>query len=221
MITNKLIIMEGACDGIGKSTQFKLLRDRLIKEDNKVVTHHFPSYGTMQGRLVEEYLRGTFGTPKNLSPYFVNSLYAIDRKITWDTELQKEYEHGSIVLLDRYTTSSLIYQAALMDEEEKKAFIDYVCTYEYEKLAIPKPDQVIFLQAPFEVVTKMREKRESNEGIMHDIHERDLEFMKKVYENAIFLADYLNWDTVECSTNNEMNTKEAIHEKVYQLINKN
>ena len=38
----KLIVIEGACDGIGKSTQYKMLCDRLISEGNEVVSHHFP-----------------------------------------------------------------------------------------------------------------------------------------------------------------------------------
>ena len=54
----KLIVIEGSCDGVGKSTQYKLLMDRLISDnENTIVTHHFPSYGTYQGRPVEEYLR--------------------------------------------------------------------------------------------------------------------------------------------------------------------
>ena len=218
MKKGKLIVMEGACDGIGKSTQYKLLRDRLVGENNRVITHHFPTYNTDQGLLVENYLKGKYGNISEISPYFVNSLYAIDRKITWDSELGREYEQGSIVLLDRYTTSSLIYQSALMDGEERKAFAHYVCNYEYEKLGIPEPDQVIFLQAPFEVVTRMREQRRKNDGISNDIYERDLDLMKKIYDNAVFLADYLGWDIIECSTNNEMSSIGDIHEKVYQLV---
>ena len=40
----KLIVIEGALDGIGKSTQFNLLKERLEKDGNKVVSHHFPTY---------------------------------------------------------------------------------------------------------------------------------------------------------------------------------
>ena len=66
----KLIVIEGSCDGVGKSTQYKLLVDRLSKDKNNIiVTHHFPSYGTYQGRPVEEYLRGNYGKISNLSPY--------------------------------------------------------------------------------------------------------------------------------------------------------
>ena len=64
----------------------------------------------------------------------------------------------------------------------------------------------------------MRNKRKENEGIINDIHERDLDFMKKVYDNAMFVADYLNWDMINCSTANEMNSIEEIHEKVYKKV---
>ncbi len=221
MLKGKLMVMEGACDGIGKSTQFKLLGKHLQEDGTRIITHHFPSYNTPQGRPVEEYLSGNYGSPKELSPYFINSLYAMDRAITWNTELKEEYKQGSTILLDRYTTSSLIYQAALLPTiEEKKAFVDYVYDYEFNKLQIQKPDQIIFLEAPFEVVTNLREKRKANEGIENDIHERDLEFMRKVYDNAIFLADYLDWNIIHCCEEEQMKTIESIHKEVYQLVKK-
>ena len=81
-MNGKIIVIEGACDGIGKSTQYNLLKKELEKNGN-VITHHFPSYDTSQGRGVECYLNGEFGEIKNLSPYFVNNLYAYDRAVTW------------------------------------------------------------------------------------------------------------------------------------------
>lgn len=221
MKNGKIIVIEGACDGIGKTTQFKMLKDRLEKDGNKVISHHFPSYETYQGIPVEKYLSGEYGEPKELSPYFVNSLYAMDRGITWYTDLKEKYDKGNIILLDRYTTSSLIYQSALIDDiEEKKKFIDYVIDFEYNKIGIKKPDTVIFLCAPFDLVSKMRNSRKQNEGISNDIHEKNLEFMKKVYENALFISNYLSWNIIECSSNNEMKSIDDIHENIYRLVNK-
>ncbi|MBR1936680.1 MAG: thymidylate kinase [Bacilli bacterium] len=219
MNIKKLIVMEGACDGIGKTTQFNLLKNKLIEENHNVISHHFPSYNTYQGVPVEKYLNGEYGSPKELSPYFINSLYALDRAITWKKDLKEKYENNNTILLDRYTTSSIIYQSSLIEDiEERKKFIDYVCDFEYKKLEIKEPDQVIFLYAPFDVVTKLRNKRKTNEGIINDIHERDLTFMKKVYDNAMFVAEYLNWDMVNCSKNDEMDSIENIHKKVYQKV---
>lgn len=217
----RLIVIEGACDGIGKSTQYELLKKRLQNDGYDVVSHHFPTYNSIQGACVEKYLDGEFGKPSELSPYFVNSLYAIDRAITWNKDLKQNFLEGKIILLDRYTTSSLIYQSALIDDiEEKKKFIDYVCDFEFNKLNIQKPDSVIFLHAPFNLVTEIRNARKTNDGIKNDIHERDLSFMKRVYENAMFVADYLGWNKIKCNNENSMRSIEDINNEIYTLVKK-
>jgi len=218
----KLIVIESCCDSVGKSTQYKLLIDRLRRESDKVITtHHFPSYGTYQGRPVEEYLKGNYGKISELSQYFVNSLYAQDRAITWVTGLKQEYEKGSIVIVDRYTTSSLIYQpTAVQDKEEREKLINHIYDYEYNKLGLPVPDLVIFLHAPFEVIRKLKSKRKSNDGIKNDIYERDMEFMKNVSDTSISVANKFNWSFVECANGEELRSPEEIHEDVYKLVSK-
>lgn len=218
----KLIVIEGSCDGVGKSTQYKLLIDRLIKESDKLITtHHFPSYGTYQGRPVEEYLKGNYGKISELSPYFVNSLYAQDRAITWINGLKEEYDKGGIIVLDRYTTSSLIYQSSVIENvKEREEFINYIYDYEYHKLGIPQPDLVIFLHAPFDLVRELKSKRKENDGIKNDIHESDLTFMKNVSDTSISIADKFNWSYIECIKDNELRTPEDIHEEVYKLVSK-
>lgn len=216
----KLIVIEGAADGIGKSTQYKLLIENLESDGYKVYSHHFPSYNTYQGKPAEEYLSGSFGDPKDLSPYFINNLYALDRAITWKNTLEKYYsEDNAVILLDRYTTSSLIYQSALIDsEEEKKEFINYTIDYEYNKLGIKKPDAVIFLNAPFDVITNLRNKRTANDGVSNDIHESNLEFMKKVYDNSQLVSDHLDFINIDCSLNNNMLSIDEIQCKIYNYV---
>lgn len=215
----KLVVIEGACDGIGKTTQFNLLKEHLKDDGKIVVNHHFPSYNTAQGTLVEKYLNGELGNPSEDSSYYVASLYAVDRAVTWYTKLKEEYDKGNIVLLDRYTTSTLIYQSAMIEDiEKKKEFINFVMDHEYNKIGIKKPDNVIFLTAPYDLVTNLREKRTENEGLENDIHESNREFMKKVYDNALFVANYLSWDIIECSKDGKMREKEDIHNEIYNLL---
>ena len=217
----KLIVIEGSCDGVGKSTQYKLLIERLKKENINTATHHFPSYGTYQGRAVEEYLKGNYGKISELSPYFVNSLYAQDRAVTWITGLKDIYDAGGIIVLDRYTTSSLIYQSSVIENpEERESFINYIYDYEYNKLGIPKPDLVIFLHAPFELVRELKSKRKENDGIKNDIHERDLMFMKNVSDTSISIANRFNWSYIECMEDNKMRSVEEIHEDIYKKVKK-
>ena len=221
MEKGKLVVVEGACDGIGKSTQYYLLREHLKNDGIEVVSHHSPSYNTYHGLPVEKYLKGEYGLPKELSPYFINSLYAVDRGIVWYTNFKKLYEEGKFILLDRYTTSSVIYQSALIEDIElKKSFIDYITDFEYNKIGIKKPDNVIFLHAPFDLITSMRTARKQNDGIVNDIHEIDLNFMRKVYDSSTFIADYLSWNVVECSKDDKMLGIEKIPQKVYTLSKK-
>ncbi len=215
----KLIVIEGACDGIGKTSQYNLLKKYLEDKGYNVCSHHFPTYDSKQGKLTEYYLNGDFGNPKDLSPYLVNSIYAVDRAITWNNKLKDAYDNENIILLDRYTTSSLIYQSALFESRnDKKAFIDYVMDYEYNKLGIKKPDKVIFLTADFDVVSNMRNKRESNDGIKNDVYERDNKLMKKIYDNAMFVSDYLGFDIVKCDLNGSLRSIEDIQYEIRNII---
>ncbi len=215
----KLIVIEGACDGIGKTTQYNLLKEYLVKSGKKVCTHHFPTYNSKQGKLVEQYLNGDFGNPKDLSPYLINAFYAVDRAITWQEDLKKKYEEGYIILLDRYTTSSQIYQSSLMENNEEKInFINHVENYEYEKLGLKKPDKVIFLTANYGVISNMRKKREDNEGIKNDVHERDDKLMKKVYDNSSFVAKYLNFVIINCDDDRKMKSINDIQEEIRKVI---
>lgn len=222
MNQGKLIVIEGACDGIGKSTQYQKLIDRLKQEGNKVVSHHFPTYGSYQAMPGEEYLKGSLGKKEDISPYLVNTFFAVDRAITWITKLKKEYENGSIIILDRYTTSSALYQSSLIDDlDERKKFIEYIIDYEWNKLGIKKPDKVIFLNADFEAVQNMLKLRGDNGGVENDIYEADMVFMKKVHDNAVSVAKYLNWDIIECSKDGKMLSIDEIHDKIYDVFKNN
>ncbi len=218
-----VLVIEGCGDGVGKSTQYSLLVEHLRKDGYYIATQHFPAYGTYHSKPVEMYLSGTFGTKaSDCSPYFVNNLYALDRAIVWHTILKSQFESGKLMLFDRYTTSSLIYQSAeISDVGAKREFIDFVCDYEYNKLGIKEPDRVIFLCVPFDVATQMRNARRVNEGILNDIHESDLAYQKKVYESSMFVADYLNWDMVFCNdSNSKLKSIDEIHKDVYSRVKK-
>ncbi len=216
----QLIVFEGA-DGAGKTTQCHLLSKHLIASGKTVFQHHFPSYGTYHGAIVEHFLAGDFGDASNNSPYFVNSLYAVDRAIAWRKILKEHFENGETILLDRYTTSSLLYQSAQFDDlEEKKRFIQYVLDFEYGKLGIKEPDRTIFLQLPWELTLRLIIERAKKTGVERDVFERDVEYLKRINDHKKFVAEYLSWDIIECSQGGEMLPVEEIHGKVLKMIQK-
>ena len=88
-------------------------------------------------------------------------------------------------------------------------------------MGIKKPDLVIFLSAPYELVEKMRMNRKQNDGIDNDIYEKNKELMKKIYKNALFVAEYLKFSTVFCNSNDKMRSIESIHEDIYKLVKSN
>lgn len=219
MEKGKLIVVEGACDGVGKTTQVELLKEYL-EQYGEVITHHFPTYHEVSGFLVEKYLAKEFGELKELNPYFINSLYAIDRAIVCKDKIMPALNEGKIVLLDRYTTSSVIYQAATLpiENDVKKDFIEYVMDFEYNRLGIVKPDAVIFLTAPYEVIKQIRNARKVNDGILKDIHESNEEYLMDVYNTAQYASEILGWDRVECSNGGQMRPIEEIHESIKKIL---
>ena len=215
MNKGKVIVVEGCCNGALKSMQHRLLGERLQKDGEKVVMHHFPSYGTEQGNFIKMYLACKYGELDELSPYFVNSLYAYDRAITWHGDLKDEYNNGSTILLDRYTTSSLMYQSRVIEDiNERKDFINYVIDFEYNKLGIQEPDMILFLYTPFE----LRLEYETCNDMK--VHKGDLDEMKRVYDNSLFVADYLGWEMVKCNKDDELLSSELIHNDVYSRVRK-
>ena len=42
--------------------------------------------------------------------------------------------------------------------------------------------------------------------------------MLKVYENAMFLADYLSWDKIQCNEGDKFRSIEDIHAEIYQKV---
>lgn len=221
----KLIVIEGACDSVGKTTQSRLLINRFKSEGEDVIDHHFPTYdkdGFAVDPEVRKLLDKDDPTYKNVSPYEANRVFANDRKTMWETVFKKYYEEGKILLFDRYTTSSIIYQSSKMaSQEEIKQFIKDVYHYEYGELGLPEPDQIIFLYVGFDLAMKKMEARFQETHAIKDRFEADPEGMKKIYENAMFVADYLNWPMVKCDDNNgQMRTPQDIHNEVYSLVKK-
>ena len=151
----KLIVIEGL-DGCGKSTQLELLPQNLLKNGIESKSVSFPDYDSNSSALVKMYLGGEFGKkPSDVNAYAASLFYAVDRFASYKTNWGDYYNQNGVIVSGRYTTSNAVHQTSKMDESEWQGFLDWLYDLEYNKVGIPKPDKVIFLDMPIEVSQKL------------------------------------------------------------------
>lgn len=218
----KLFVIEGV-DGSGKATQTELLFQKLCKENKNVRKISFPNYDSPSSIFVKMYLNGEFGTdPQAVNAYAASVFYAIDRFASFKKDWKTFYNDGGIVIADRYVTSNLVHQAGKIDDEhEKEYYIRWLSELEYDIFELPKPDCVIFLDMPPEYSLKLREKRNAlKQGLEKDIHEADITYLKKSYDNAVHIARNQDWEMIHCVKDGEILSVEEIHKEIMQRISK-
>lgn len=215
-----LISIEGT-DGSGKQTQTAKLYDRLSKKYT-VRTIAFPDYKSEGSTLVKMYLRGDFGSnPKDVNAYTTSCFYALDRYSSYIMDWSKDYLNKDIIISDRYTTSNMIHQCSKIEnKEEKIEFLEWIEDLEYNKLNLPKPDLVLFLNVEIDYSLNLIENRNNKMTgkSEKDIHEKDKEYLRKSYYNALEVAKIKNWKLIDCIENGKMKTIEEIHELIYKEV---
>lgn len=214
----RLIVIEGL-DGSGKSTQLDLLYENLRKKGIDCKTVSFPDYDSPSSTLVKMYLKGDFGKkPSDVNAFAASVFYTVDRYASFKANWGNYYENDGTVVAGRYTTSNAVHQASKLPENEWESFLDWLYDFEYNKIGIPKPDKVIFLDMPTEVSQKLLTKRYKGDDTKKDIHESDIEYLKKCRKAAVFTANYSGWETICCAKNGEARTIEDIAEDVLNSV---
>lgn len=219
----KLIVIEGT-DSSGKETQTKRLFEKLEEKGLKVKKISFPNYDSPACEPVKMYLSGAFGEDAmKVNPYPVSTMYAIDRYASFKTDWEKFYNEDGIIVTDRYVTSNMVHQASkIKDLDEKKQYLNWLEDLEYEKMGIPRPDLVIFLNMPTDMAIRlMAERKNKITGEeKKDIHERDKEYLRESHANACKIANTYNWKEIKCSDGERIKTIEEIGEEVFSLVEK-
>ena len=208
-----IIDIEGT-DGCGKKTQTDLLYNYLINKGYKVKKISFPQYESESSALVKMYLRGDFGEDANeINPYQASMFFAVDRLATM---LKIKVEDYDYILFDRYVPSNMIHQSTKIgDEKELNSFLDWITDFEYNKLGLPKPDKILFLDVPVEISIKLaRQRADLKNGEQKDIHEKDDNHLIDAYKKAKYVSNKFNWITVDCVENNNLKTIDEIHKDI-------
>ena len=211
----KLIVIEGT-DGSGKSTQFRLLSQRLTEENREFKHLVFPRYSEPSSALIRMYLGGEFGgSPADVNAYAASAFYAVDRFASYKQDWGKWYEDGGLVLSDRYTTSNAVHQASKEHGEKQAEFLKWLYEFEYDKLGLPRPDLTIYLDVPTDFTEKLLRGREAATNTHADIHEKDMADLAACRATGGAAAKFYNWTVIECVRNGTMRSIEDIHQEIY------
>ena len=131
-----LVNLEGI-DGCGKSTQSKLLQEKLEEEGEKVIILKEPTKRP-HGQKLWDVLHGK----RKATNEEILELFVLDRIQHVEEKIQPALDDGTVILMDRYYYSSMAYQVAggidVEEIREKHAFA-------------PKPDIVLIFDLPVSI----------------------------------------------------------------------
>lgn len=214
----KLIVIEGT-DGSGKSTQFRLLTQRLEAENQEFRKLVFPQYQEESSALIRMYLGGAFGSnPADVNAYAASTFYAVDRYASYKKVWGEWYESGGLVVSDRYTTSNAVHQASKEPESKQEAFLKWLYELEYDHMGLPRPDLTIYLDVPTDYTEMLLRSREQSTNTHADIHEADTAYLATCRRMGKKAAKFYNWTVIECVRDGKMRSMEDIHEEIYRHV---
>ena len=216
----KFIVIDGT-DGSGKATQAEILIKRLEQEGQSVFKTSFPQYGKKSAGLIEEYLHGAFGSAEEVGPYRASVFYACDR-YDGSRAIKQALDEGKIVIADRYALSNMAHQGGKIDDaSERQKFFAWLENLEFSIFQIPRPDLNLILHVAPEIGQRLVDNKDErvylNDG-KRDLHEADINHLKKAEKIYLELSRLPETKLVECVENGEIMTREKIAELVWEEV---
>lgn len=214
----RLIVIDGL-DGSGKATQSRLLCERLSAMGYRVKQLTFPDYDSDSSAPVRMYLSGELGdSADDVNAYAASSFFAVDRIASYIRRWRSDYESCDFLIADRYTTSNIIHQMSKLDDSERRSFCDWLFDYEYHRLGIPAPDIVLFLDVDPAVSQRLIAGRYDGDESKKDIHEKDVSYLLRCRESALWAIAHLSWTVIDCSADGALKSVDAISDLVFDAL---
>uniref|UniRef100_A0A0N5AXB4 Thymidylate kinase n=1 Tax=Syphacia muris TaxID=451379 RepID=A0A0N5AXB4_9BILA len=195
MSRGALIVFEG-CDRVGKSTQVRLLLDKLRKHGYKAETFAFPDRSTDLGKFIDQYLKANV----DMEPREAHLVFSANRQAAVE-KMRKKLFDGCHIVVDRYAYSGIAYTIA------KKTMDLGLEWAQLQDVGILKPDCVIF----FDLTPEMASSRS---GFGAERLEA-LELQKRVYTVMKKLGEQNKdiWKDVDASL-----PPETVSENVWKIV---
>jgi len=214
----KLIVIDGL-DGSGKATQCACLCETLSGMGYRVHPLTFPDYDSPASEPVKMYLHGQLGaSPDDVNAYAASSFYAVDRIVSFINRWGREMDDYDFIIADRYTTSNIIHQMAKVAPEERDSFIAWLTDFEYNRLGLPAPDLVIFLDVDPAISQKLMLDRYDGNEEKKDIHEKNRAYLSRCRESAHYAIEHLGWMTVSCDDGDSIRPIAQIADAILRMI---
>ena len=214
----KLIVLEGI-DGSGKSAQYRRLCAKLDRDGVGYEHIVFPRYDQDSSALIRMYLKGEFGShPDDVNAYTASTFFAVDRFASYKKDWGQSYERGGLFLSDRYTTSNAVHQGSKLPEEELPAFFAWLRDLEHVKMGLPEPDLVIYLDVDIETSLARMRRREQKSGTHADIHEQDVDYLRRCLRTAQKAADWFGWTKIDFQKDGAERDVDEKNEEIYRII---
>ena len=174
----KFITFEGI-DGSGKSTQMRMLAEKLSRPGIDVITTHEPG-GTPLGRALRE---AFLETKENVAPMAELLSFAADRAQHVEYLIKPALAEGKIVISDRYADATFAYQGAGRGFDEDK--INQVIELATGGL---KPDLTLFFDITVAEALRRMADRDENHTKKNRMDEETGEFYTRVREAYLGIA---------------------------------
>lgn len=167
------ITFEG-CEGVGKSTQVRLLTEYLEKTSQKYVLTREPG-----GTALAEKIRELILTEK-MNAFCEANLFAAARSEHINNLILPALKEGKLVICDRYVDSSIAYQGYARGLGE-----EFVMTLNRYAIENCMPEATVFLNMdPNNSWRKLKGKTVENDRL----EKEDEKFHSKVYEGFLKLS---------------------------------
>jgi dTMP kinase len=188
----KIIVIEGT-DKAGKTSQSRMLAETLKASGKVCVILDFPDYTTPIGIEIKAFLEGK----RDYLSEVKHLLFSANR---WEKkkEIESMLENGTIIVMNRYWQSNLVYGVANGMDTNWLLRLDK---------GLPKEDIVL--------VILVNPSISANRAEIQDMFESDSQLAAKAYKNYLKFAKQYRWKVVDGSK-----SKEQVHQEITKMIRK-